>query len=134
MGLDAITQLQAHPFPGQTRHQFEGVVDPLDVRYNLLTLTVSSHRMRSPARPDTSLKARSSIISVCSAFLRKSSFWASFSSYCCFNSAILASTYNTVHTDHKRSTGNYPDVYDLPTNVINLEVFYPAATFSWVRY
>ena len=64
----------------------------------LRTATVSSHRDLSPASPDTNLDARSSIISVCSAFLRRSSFCANFSSYCFFNSAIFASTYIKWHT------------------------------------
>ena len=56
------------------------------------TFTVSCQRIRSPARPETSFEARSNMSSVCSAFRFSSSFWASFSSYCCFSSAIFAST------------------------------------------
>ena len=56
------------------------------------TLTFSSHRILSPASPDTSLAARSSRSSVSSAFFRSSSLWASFSSYCRCSSSSLSFT------------------------------------------
>ena len=58
-----------------------------------LTLTVSSQRAFSLASPDTSKPARSSFISMSSDFLRSSSFWASFSSYCFFSISSFSATW-----------------------------------------
>lgn len=63
---------------------------------SLRTSTVTIHRSLSPARPDTSLPARSSFLSVISACFCSSSFCFNFSSYCSFRIRIFSSTY--VHT------------------------------------
>ena len=65
------------------------------------TSTVTIQRSLSPARPETSLPARSSLLSVISACLCSSSFCFSFSSYCSFKTRIFSSTYTQMdtHTD-----------------------------------
>ena len=56
------------------------------------TSAVTIHRSLSPARPDTSLPARSSFLSVISACFWSSSFCFNFSSYCSFRRRIFSST------------------------------------------
>ncbi|XP_029784654.1 dynein heavy chain 2, axonemal [Suricata suricatta] len=55
--------------------------------------TVTYQRAFSPASPDTSRPARSSFTSMSSDLARSSSFWASFSSYCCFSASSFSATW-----------------------------------------
>ena len=61
------------------------------------TMTVVSQRALSPARPDTSLSARSSLTSMSSELLLSSSFIASFSSYCFFSCSSFSPTYTHIY-------------------------------------
>lgn len=63
------------------------------------TATVSSQRTLSPASPDTNLPARSSLSSMSSDFIRSSSFWVSFSSYCRFSWSSFSPTYRHTYTN-----------------------------------